>query len=544
MSQTIIVDPLTRIEGHLKVEVTVDGGVVTDARVGGTMARGLEKLLVGKDPRDATYVTERICGVCFAAHGWTSCMAVETAQGTRTLPEAARIIRNLIAGAAWLHDHPLHFYHLSALDYLDLSVLAGYTGSDTYIQKIRDKVIAEVSHQPVEGEYAGPLLPAYQADAYCISDLDTVVMAVGHYLEALLMQVKAKKMSAMLAGKQPHQSGIVAGGVTQAPDQATRNTFRTMLAEQTAFITNTYVNDVYTLGTGPLLGLATSSVGVGHQNYLSYGGFPMADGGYLYPEGVILNGVLVPNSTSRAAIEPLLTEDVTKGWYVAGTDGRPSQTVQSFDLNKSGAYSFIKAPRYNGYPMEVGPLARMMVILNRPEHPAYNHAAVQTFVSLVNAGVQPGAVARHAARALETLMLCDAMVVWLDELDALFAPYEQGINPTPPKIHDTAHWDPPYSGQGYGMSEAPRGALGHWIKISKYKTSQYACVVPGTWNASPTDRNGRKGPYEQALIGCPIPDPENPINIGRIIRSFDPCIACAVHVITPSGKVKKFQVEI
>jgi len=544
MPQTITIDPLTRIEGHLKVEVTIDGGYVTDAKVSGTMARGIEKLLVSRDPRDATYVTERLCGVCFSAHGWASSLAVETAHGTKTLPEAARLLRNLIAGACWLHDHPLHFYHLSALDYLDLSVLANYTGTDTYIRKIKDRVIAEVNHPPVGGAYTGPLLPTYKPDGFCINDLDTVVMAVQHYLEALLMQVKAKKMSAMLAGKQPHQSGIVAGGVTSAPDKATRDAFRVMLAEQTAFITNTYVNDVYVLGTGPLLGLATSNVGVGYQNYLSYGGFPEADGSYLYPEGAILNGALIPGSTSRSAIEPLLTEDIAKAWYKTGTDGKPSQTLQTFDLEKSGAYTFCKAPRYNGYPMEVGPLARMMIILNRPNHPAYSHSAFQTFKSLVLAGVQPGAVARHAARALETLILCDAIVRWLDELDALFAPYEAGLAPTPPRIHDTAHWDPPYSGQGYGMIEAPRGALGHWIKVAKHKTSQYACVVPGTWNASPTDKNGLKGPYEQALIGCPVPDPDNPINVGRIIRSFDPCIACAVHVITPSGKINKFLVNI
>jgi Ni,Fe-hydrogenase I large subunit len=542
MAQVITIDPITRIEGHLKVEVTVDGGVVKDARVSGTMARGLEKMLLGKDPRDASYVMERICGVCFASHGWTSCQAIETAHGTKVLPEAARLLRNLIVGAAWLHDHPLHFYHLSALDYLDLSVLANYTGSDKYIKKIKDRVIAEIGHPPIEGEYAGPLLPAYQPDAFCINDLDTVVMAVQHYLEALLMQVKAKKMSALFAGKQPHQSGIVAGGVTQAPDRATRDTFAAMLDEQIQFINNVYVADVVALGTGPLLGLAKSTVGVGHQNYLSYGGFPEADASYLYPEGAVINGVLA--TSDRASIEQGITEDVTLGWYVEGTDGHPSRTAQLFDLEKAGAHTFVKAPRYQGYPMEVGPLARMIVAMNRPDHPAYNHSAVQTLKSLIQQGVQPGAVARHAARALETLMLCDAMKRWLSELNNLFAASDLDASTRAPDIHDTPHWDPPASGRGYGMMEAPRGALGHWIKVTKHKIGHYACVVPGTWNAGPSDAAGIKGPYEEALIGCPIPDPENPINVGRIIRSFDPCIACAIHVITPSGKVNKFLVDI
>jgi len=535
---TITIDPLTRIEGHLKVEVNVSDGVVTDAKVSGTMARGIEQLLVGKDPRDATYVTERICGVCFAAHGWTSSIAVESAHGTTNLPNAARLLRNLIVGACWLHDLPLHFYHLSALDYLDLSVLANYTGSDTYINKVKNLVISELNYPPVEGQYAGPLLPTYQADGFCINDLTTVASAVGHYLDALQMQVKAKKMSALFAGKQPHQSGIIAGGVTQAPSLDQRNLFRTMLNEQISFINNVYVNDVLTLGTGPLLGLATSTVGVGYQNYLSYGGFPEANGSFLYPEGAVVNGSLA--ASTRSAIETLITEDVTNGWYVSGTGGHPSQTVQDFDLNRTGAYTFVKAPRYNGQPMEVGPLARMMAAIKRPSHPAYNHSAVQTFISLVQQGVQPGAVARHAARALETQMLCDAMLRWLDELDsALNTPGGGGGNIT---IHDTAHWDPPNSGQGFGMTEAPRGALGHWIRIDNQKINRYACVVPTTWNASPADSSQVIGPFEKALIGCPVPDTDNPINVGRIIRSFDPCMACAVHLIKPNGDVKKFVV--
>ncbi len=542
----ITIDPLTRIEGHLKVEVTVDGGVVTAAQVSGTMARGIEKLLIGKDTRDATYVTERICGVCFSAHGWTSSLAVEKAHGTTNLPEAARLLRNLIAGACWLHDHPLHFYHLSALDYLDLSVLVNYNGSDTYINKIKELIIAELNHPPIEGEYAGPLLPAYNPDGYSVSDLDTVVSAVQHYLAALQMQVKAKKMSALFSGKQPHQSGIIAGGVTQVPTTAERQAFRYLLDEQINFINNVYVNDVVTLGTGPLLSLARSNVGVGYQNYLAYGGFPEADGSFLYPAGAVINGNLVANS--RSTIEPAITEDVTKAWYISGSGGHPSQTIQEFDLEKAGAYSFIKAPRFNDQPMEVGPLARMMVIIKRPEHPAYNHPAVQNLLNLIQQGVQPGAVARHAARALETQILCDAMIRWLDELnDLLGGPGVNGMNPESAgqnvDIHDTAHWDPPASGQGFGMIEAPRGALGHWLKIENHKIDRYACVVPGTWNASPADINGLMGPYEKALIGCPVPDLDNPINVGRIIRSFDPCIACAVHIISPAKSVKKFVVS-
>jgi Ni,Fe-hydrogenase I large subunit len=258
---TVIIDPVTRIEGHLRAEVDVTDGLVTDARVSGTMARGFENLLVGKDPRDATYVTERICGVCFGSHGWTSSLAVEHAHGTtdQDLPDAARLLRNLIVGACWLHDHPLHFYHLSALDYLDLRVLLGYTGADTYMLKLKALVEAEIADGNLLGEQAGPLVPHYDYDHddWFIKDPDVVISAVGHYLDALVMQVKAKKMSALLAGKQPHQSGIVVGGVTQMPDSKTLKDFEYMLNEQIEFINNVYVADVLALGTGPLLDLAT-----------------------------------------------------------------------------------------------------------------------------------------------------------------------------------------------------------------------------------------------------------------------------------------------
>jgi Ni,Fe-hydrogenase I large subunit len=527
----IIVDPLTRIEGHLKVTVNVNtSGTVTDATAHGTMARGLEKLLQSRDSRDAPYVTERICGVCFTAHGLTSSMAVETAHGTTAVPDAARLIRNLIAGGAWLHDHPLHFYHLSAVDYLDMSVLTGYTGSDSYILKLKELITNEISNPPVEGGYAGPFLPTYEADEYCVNDLDTVVTLVQHYLSALQVQAKAKKMSAIFGGKQPHQSGIIPGGVTQLPDSTKRTDFRTILSEIITFVQNTYVPDVLSLANGPLLALAKSTVGVGYQNYLSYGGFPETSGGFLYPEGAIINGVLT--DSTRTAIESGITEDVTYGWYTSVSGGTPAASDQVFDLTKSGAYTFVKAPRYQGQPMEVGPLARLMVALMRTSHTAYSHTAVQQFKTLLDNGVQPGVVARHAARALETLMLCDAMTRWLDELDSL-------ISAGTSTIHDTTHWDPPATATGFGLSEAPRGALGHWVSISSSVIQRYACVVPTTWNASPKDASYR-GPIENALLGCPVPDTDNPINVGRIVRSFDPCLACAVHLITPKGDIKKF----
>ncbi len=276
-------------------------------------------------------------------------------------------------------------------------------------------------------------------------------------------------------------------------------------------------------------------MGVGYQNYLSFGGFPDPSDpegmDYLYPAGAIVNGSLV--ATNPVDIEAALSEDVTRGWYVAGAGGDPYDGNQEFDLNKAGAYTFSKAPRYNGSPMEVGPLARMMVMVHR----GVAHPAVQSFIGLVNAGVQPNAVARHAARALETRMVCEAMVRWLDELEARIA---SGDN----IIHDTAHWDPLATpSQGYGFVEAPRGALGHWIKTDNSVIANYAMIVPTTWNVSPRDASGAIGPIENALIGCPVPDEDNPNNIVRIVRSFDPCIACAVHVVNADGKATEITIS-
>lgn len=536
---TITVDPVTRIEGHLKAVVTVDdSGNVTDAKVSGTMARGIEALLKGKDPRDASYVTARICGVCFGAHCWTSCRAVEDANNAQ-LPEAARLLRNLIVGACWLHDHPLHFYHLAALDYLDLAVLTTYSGSDPDLLKIKELIL--------NGD-AGPLLPRYKpedADAFIINDPGLVEHCVQSYLTHLAMQIKAKKMSALFAGKQPHQSGIVVGGVTELPSRSKRDQFRYMLDEQIEHINNVYLADIVALavgdppGTGPLYPAAIINHGVGHQNYLSYGGFPEADGSFLYPEGAIVGGELV--ASDRTTIEAALYEDVTNSMYVDTTGGHPSGTEQIFDLSRG--HSFVKAPRFQGEPMEVGPLARMMVAINRPDHPAHSHWATQYLIDLVvNKNVKPGTVARHGARCLETVILCDRMKAWLDELEDLIETRGGGGHMGDVDIHDAAAWEPRANVQGWGMTEAPRGALAHWIKTDgAAKIDRYACVVPTTWNASPTDGGGKKGPYEEALMS--LSGIATQLNIVRVIRSFDPCIACAVHLIKPDGDVEKFMID-
>jgi len=267
MAAKIIIDPVTRIEGHLKIEVEIENGKVSSARSIGTMYRGLEALLAGRDPRDATYVAERTCGVCAASHGWASSLALDQAFSAK-VPAGGRIIRNLITSAMWLHDHPLHFYHLSALDYLDVMAVAQYQGKDPGLLAVKDKILKLVA----AGDTA-PLTPRYKPDEYSVSNPELVTTAVAHYLKALEMQAKAKKMSALFAGKQPHQSSIVVGGVTMLPSIQVVEQYRSMLLEQIDFIENVYLQDVLTFGTGPLLPLAQAGVGAGDLNYLSYGAF-------------------------------------------------------------------------------------------------------------------------------------------------------------------------------------------------------------------------------------------------------------------------------
>lgn len=514
----IVVDPLTRIEGHLRIEVEVENGKVVEAHAKGTMYRGIEPMLRGRDPRDATYVTERVCGVCAGSHGWASSLALDQAYGAK-VPAGGRTIRNLIIGAMWLHDHPLHFYHLSALDYLDVMAVAQYQGKDAGLLAVKDKIVKLVK----AGDTA-PLTPRYKPDEFSVNDPELVTMAVAHYLQALEMQAKAKKMSAIFAGKQPHQSSIVVGGVTMLPSIEAVAQFRSMLLEQIDFIEKVYLQDVITFGTGPLLPLAQAGVGAGYPNYLSYGGFARDNEGkdLFIKSGVILDGNL---SKILPVDENKITEDVQYSWYKASANGKTPYTEDTIpDLAKKDAYTFVKAPRYDGKPMEVGPLARMLIM--QPK-------GLMDLIGKYN--IKPGAVARHAARAYETVLLAKEMLNWVDALEKEIG---SGI-----RVHDTDHWEAPAQGQGAGLTEAPRGALGHFIKVADHKVENYQMVVPTTWNFSPRDDKGVRGPLEQALIGVPVPDPENPVNIVRVVRSYDPCLACAIHLIDPvTNDIHKFRI--
>ena len=520
MAKKITIDPITRIEGHLKIEVEVEDGKVKNAWSSGTMARGFEALLKGKDPRDASFITSRFCGVCYSVHQIASSRALDAAFGAN-VPWGGTLLRNLVMGAEYIYDHTIHFYQLSALDYIDIMAIAKYNGKDKDLLAVKDKIVGLVTAKDTY-----PLTPRYEPDAFSVNDPDIVIMAVKHYIDALKIHAKARNMGAIWGGRTPHYQNIVVGGVTSYPDINQVARFRTMLDEQARFVNEVYIPDVLLFGTGPLWKLAEMGVGGGHYNYLSYGGLEKDPAGkdLVFPAGVITG--LNPASIKVDPFDPdKITESVKYGWYKENKPVHPYNGEQVFDLDKKEAYSFVKAPRYDGKPMEVGPLARMIVAKN-PD-----------ILGLVKKGAKPGAVARHAARAIETKLVVDACYNWLDQL--LTEMTKPGF-----KIHDSEHWGPPENSTGAGFYEAPRGALGHWIKIKNKKIENYQAVVPSTWNASPRDEKGVRGQYEEALIGAPVPDPENPINVVRIIRSFDPCLACAIHIIDPkTNEIRKFIIE-
>jgi Ni,Fe-hydrogenase I large subunit len=520
MAKKITVDPITRIEGHLKIDVEIEDGKVKNAWSSGTMARGFEALLTGKDPRDASFVTSRFCGVCYSVHQICSARALDAAFGAK-VPWGGNLIRNLVMGAEYIYDHLIHFYQLSALDYIDIMAIANYNGKDKDLLAVKDKIVGLV-----KAKDTFPLTPRYKPDEFSVSDPEIVTMAVKHYIDALKIHAKARNMGAIWGGRTPHYQNIVVGGVTSLPDINQVARFRTMLDEQKKFVEEVYIPDVLLFGTGPLWKLAELGVGGGHYNYLAYGDFPKDERGrdLVFPSGVIIG--LDPSNLKVISIDTdKITESVKHSWYKDNKPVHPYNGEQIFDLDKKDAYSFVKAPRYDATPMEVGPLARMLVAKN------------PTILDLVKKGAKPGAVARHAARAIETKLVIDACYGWLDQL--LTEMTKSNF-----KIHDTKHWDPPESGMGSGFHEAPRGALGHWVKIKNKKIENYQAVVPSTWNASPRCENGTRGQYEESLIGVPVPDPDNPINVVRVIRSFDPCLACAVHLIDPqTNEIKKFLIE-
>ena len=557
----IAIDPITRIEGHLRIEVEVENGVVKDAWSSGTMFRGLELIVKDRDPRDAWVFAQRACGVCTTVHALASVRAVENALQLR-IPTNARLIRNLIAGIQFVQDHVIHFYHLHALDWVDVvsalsadpaatAQLAGSLSDWPTNSTGNFKTVQAKLKTFVDSGQLGPFANGYWGHPAYKLPPEANLMAVAHYLEALDWQRDVIKIQAMLGGKNPHPQSYVVGGMAMGvdPNSPTALTTRRLsevtelTQEAQAFVEGVYLPDVLAIAG---LYKDWAGVGAGIGNYLAYGDFPEDDSGqpeaFYLPRGRIMNRDL----TKVEAVDHIgVGESVSHSWYTYGGDDgalkhpwdgvtEPTYTGPRppFDtLEGSDKYSWLKAPRYEDQPMEVGPLARMLVAY------ASGHKDVKAGVDgiLSALGVGPEALfstlGRVAARALETKLLIARMSTWQADL-------EHNLDTGDLAIADISRWDPaswPADAKGWGMEEAPRGALAHWVVIKDQKIANYQLVVPSTWNGSPRDARGRRGAWEEALIGTPVADPERPVEVLRTIHSFDPCMACAVHVHDPAA---------
>jgi len=576
MSKHIIVDPITRIEGHLRIEAVIDdNGVIKDAYASSTMFRGIETILKGRDPRDAGLLAMRICGVCTGTHYQRSIEAVENAFGV-TIPKNARIVRNLLQGALYVHDHVVHFYHLHALDFVDITsaLKADPKKATEEAQKWSDKpwgvgegelrAIQERLQKYVKQGRLGLFANGYWGNKHYKLSPEQNLIAVAHYLQALDMQREASKMMAIFGGKMPHPQSIVVGGVTCVQDiqnPARIAEFKSILKKYRDFIKRAYMADILMAGT-VYADEALDGTGAGLKNYMAYGDFRLDDNEFykaktLFPSGVVLNGdisKLIPFDQQK------IVEDVTHSWYKNYGDpkhpyeGETNPNYTGLEKKEDGhaylktdeKYSWIKSPIYDDNRIEVGPLARIVVGLAAKDERITKYAT--DFLAKLGDKLGLGkpapvsvvfsTVGRTAARAIETDLMADMMMEWIDELAKNVA---SGDLETWTKFDfDEVSRD----AKGYGMAEAPRGALGHWVIIKDGKIENYQAVVPSTWNAAPRDYKGRMGAYEAALIGTKVADPEQPLEILRTIHSFDPCIACAVHIVDTKGReLGKFKVN-
>ncbi len=501
----IVIDPMTRIEGHLKIETVVEDGVVKDAKSTGNLFRGLELILRGRDPRDAQIITQRICGVCPQSHGVAAALNLDSAFGiSDKVPDNARIMRNLIQGAHMAQDHVLHFYHLAALDYVDITDVAKYEGKSSALNSVKDFIS--------RGEL-GPFVPRYEGDYRLPPEVNQ--QAAAHYLEALEIRRMGHEMVSALSGKIPHSVGIVPGGVTATPTVDMIASFMWKVKKLQDFIDNTYIPDVLAVA-GAYSDYC--SIGVGCKNLLSYGAYDLEGNNpdYTVRKRLFKQGVTSADLKLGKLDINQITENVKHSWYEDSSSGRhPSHGETKPEYGKEGAYSWVKSPRYGGKVYEVGPLARVAVTYVNGD-PVMKKMVDSALAQLK---APPSALfsvmGRHLARALSAKFIADSLEKWLLEL-----------KPGEPTF---VEYTIPEESSGFGITDASRGALGHWIEIKGQKIANYQCVVPTTWNASPRDDNGNPGPIEQAIIGTRVKDKNNPFEIVRIVRSFDPCLACAIH---------------
>ncbi len=560
----VVVDPITRIEGHLRIEAVVENGIITEAFSSGTMVRGIEKILKGRDPRDAWAFTERVCGVCTTVHALASVRSVEDALGI-SVPKNAELIRNLMFCAQYCQDHVVHFYHLHALDWVNVvsalsadpketsriarSISSWPKTSPAYFAGIQQRVKTFVESGQL-GIFANGYWdhPAYKLPS------EINLLAVAHYLEALDWQKELVKIHAIFGGKNPHPNYLVGGAPcslnleeVNAINNERLNHVAKLIKDAIAFVEQVYLPD--------LLAIAGfykdwAAIGGGLKNYLAYGDLPTMGynqpDSFKFPRGAILDRNLNEVHEVNGKDKEEILEYISHSWYKysVGDDAglHPWDGETEFNhtgpkppydfLNVEGKYSWLKTPRWRGHPMEVGPLARLLVAFAKGHSEV--HDVITEALQRLNVPVTAlfSTLGRTAARGLETRLTVHWMKGFYDDLVA-------NIKSGDTRTFTDEKWDPatwPKTAEGVGLTEAPRGALAHWIRIQDKVIDNYQLVVPSTWNASPKDHNGNRSAYEESLVGTPVANTEQPVEILRTIHSFDPCLACAVHLYDPEGK--------
>jgi hydrogenase large subunit len=565
MSERIVVDPITRIEGHLRIEAQMDGKNIGQAYSSGTMVRGIETILKGRDPRDAWAYAQRICGVCTLVHGMASIRSVEDALKYE-IPKNAQLIRNLMIGAQYIHDHVMHFYHLHALDWVDVvsALNADPKATSELAQSLSSWPLSSPGYFAdtkkklanfVESGQLGIFANGYWGHPEYRLPPEANLMAVAHYLEALAWQRDVVKLHTIFGGKNPHPNFLV-GGVASPIDLNSDSAINAKrLSEVQNVITKmrSFVDQVYLPDT-----LAVASFypdwfkrGEGLGNFLCYGDLPatsMQDpSSFLFPAGVILNRDLSRVHEIDVHDREQIQEYVSHSWYQygegksAGLHPYEGQTNLDYTgpeppfkyLNVEDPYSWIKSPRWRDKSVEVGPLARVLLMYANGHEPTKELAGYALNKLGVPIDALYSTLGRTAARTLESKLLADGMQGWFDDLIA-------NIKAGDTKTFNETLWEPstwPSKCQGAGFMEAPRGALGHWIVIENGKIANYQAIVPSTWNAGPRDSLGQAGAYEAALQDRhTLEDTEQPLEILRTIHSFDPCIACAVHLSDEDGE--------
>jgi hydrogenase large subunit len=559
----IVVDPITRIEGHLRVEADIENGKIVDAYSSGTMVRGIEKILRGRDPRDAWAFVGRVCGVCTSIHSLASVRAVEDALDI-VIPPNAELVRNIMFCVQQMHDHVVHFYHLHALDWVDVvdalkadpkkaselaqSVSNYPKSSPGYFSDLQTRLTKYVESGQL-GIFANGYWghPAYKLPA------ELNLIAVAHYLEALEWQKEIVKVHAVFGGKNPHPNYLVGGMACSIglDDVSAINAERLALVGQLlkdakAFIEQVYIPDL--LAIAPYY-LDWGAIGGGLGNYLVYGDIPTNGyrdtSSYRFPGGVILNRDLSRVYEVNLRDDSEIQEFIPKSWYTyqdgqqAGLHPWKGETEINYTgpkppfehLDTEQAYSFLKTPRWKGHAVEVGPLARVLVgyARGREDYKELVDSALRKLN--VPATALFSTLGRTAARGLESGLTAQWALEFYDQLI-------QNIKNGDTRMANMEKFDPqkwPAKAQGVGHSEAPRGALGHWIVIEDQKIANYQMVVPTTWNASPRDLQGQQSAYEASLMDTPVADKDQPVEILRTIHSFDPCMACAVHLYDEHG---------